>query len=302
MLKAYDKNKKIKISYKDIIDKKEKYYCPECLNNLIFVNARFKIKHFRHKVASDCSFEPETQRHLEMKLFFQKRFGLSDDDYALLLDDQGGVCAICGKPLVGHCLNKKYRYYQCSSARPYENSEKVCQARYVRADDLENNVWSRTQEIIRDPGIVLAEIQRQLSEVSDGVSNDSIDAEIQELEKYISRYEQRRSNLLEALELGEFDRDEVLDRLSKVKRLRFEAEAQLKDLLKIRDNLFNLANAKIKLGQLYERVIENLQTCTPELKILIFDALDIKVFASTDKVEIQGVIPLESPTTAQTSA
>ena len=115
-------------------------------------------------------------------------------------------------------------------------------------------------------------------------------------------YEQRRSNLLEALELGEFDRDEVLDRLSKVKRLRFEAEAQLKDLLKIKDNLFNLANAKIKLDQLYERVIENLQTCTPELKKLIFDALDIKVFASTDKMEIQGVIPLELPTTAQTSA
>ena len=227
------------------------------------------------------------------------RTGRPKHDYLLR---HHAFCAICGKPLVGHCLNKKYRYYQCSSARPYENSEKVCQARYVRADDLENNVWSRTQEIIRDPGIVLAEIQRQLSEVSDGVSNDSIDAEIQELEKYISRYEQRRSNLLEALELGEFDRDEVLDRLSKVKRLRFEAEAQLKDLLKIRDNLFNLANAKIKLGQLYERVIENLQTCTPELKILIFDALDIKVFASTDKVEIQGVIPLESPTTAQTSA
>ncbi|MFC1874479.1 hypothetical protein ACFLYX_04170 [Chloroflexota bacterium] len=28
---------------------------------------------------------------------------------------------LCGKPLVGHCLNKKYRYYQCSDARPYEN-------------------------------------------------------------------------------------------------------------------------------------------------------------------------------------
>lgn len=26
------------------------------------------------------------------------RFALSDKDYALLLEDQGGVCAICGKP------------------------------------------------------------------------------------------------------------------------------------------------------------------------------------------------------------
>jgi hypothetical protein len=33
-------------------------------------------------------------------------------------------CAVCGKPLVGHVLNKKYRYYQCNSARPYENHGK----------------------------------------------------------------------------------------------------------------------------------------------------------------------------------
>ena len=34
---------------------------------------------------------------------------------------------------------------------------------------------------------------------------------------------------------------------------------------------------------------------------MAFDALDIKVNASTDAVEIQGVIPLDLPTTARTS-
>jgi len=37
------------------------------------------------------------------------------------------------------------------------------------------------------------------------------------------------------------------------------------------------------------------------MKLLTLEALDIKVYASTDKVEIQGVIPLELPTTARTS-
>jgi len=42
---------------------------------------------------------------------------------------------------------------------------------------------------------------------------------------------------------------------------------------------------------------------TAEIKRLAFDALDIKVYASRDKTEIRGVIPLESlPTIAQTSA
>ena len=64
----------------------------------------------------------------------------------------------------------------------------------------------------------------------------------------------------------------------------------------------SLTDAKLKLGQLYDRVIENLQNCTLEVKRLALDALDIKVYASTEQVEIHGVIPLELPTTARTSA
>ena len=37
------------------------------------------------------------------------------------------------------------------------------------------------------------------------------------------------------------------------------------------------------------------------MKKLNLKALDIKAYASTDKVEIRGVLPLELPTTAQTS-
>lgn len=47
---------------------------------------------------------------------------------------------------------------------------------------------------------------------------------------------------------------------------------------------------------------KNLQDSSPEIIKLALDALDIKVYASTERVEIQGVIPLESPTTARTSA
>jgi hypothetical protein len=41
----------------------------------------------------------------------------------------------------------------------------------------------------------------------------------------LQNYEQRRSNLLEAMELGEFEKDEILDRLNNIKRLRHEDEA-----------------------------------------------------------------------------
>ena len=59
-----------------------------------------------------------------------------------------------------------------------------------------------------------------------------------------------------------------------------------------------------RLSQIYDRVLENLQHATPEIKALALDALDIRVYAKgTNNVEIQGVIPLDLvlPTIARTS-
>ena len=81
------------------------------------------------------------------------------------------------------------------------------------------------------------------------------------------------------MELGEFEKDEVLDRLNNIKCLRQEDEVRLTDLRKTRENLASLANANIKLNELYSRVLDNLERSTPEIKALALDALDIKVYA-----------------------
>jgi hypothetical protein len=132
-----------------------------------------------------------------------------------------------------------------------------------------------------------------------------MDDEIKELRKTLHNYEQRRGNLLEAMELGEFGKDEILDRLNNIKRLQHEDEARLDDLLKTREHLASLANAKVKINELYDTVMDNLEHPTPEIKALTLDALDIKVYVNNiEDLEIQGVIPLElaSSTTEQTSA
>jgi len=74
----------------------------------------------------------------------------------------------------------------------------------------------------------------------------------------------------------------------------------LTDLVKTRGNITGLVEAKIKLGQLYESILENLKDATPEVKGLALDALDIRVYASTERSEIQGVIPLALPTIERT--
>jgi len=200
-------------------------------------------------------------------------------------------CAICGKPMVGHCMNKRFRYYQCSNNRIYENSGRKCHGLLIRANELEEKVWNKTREVLENPEVVL----KHLAEATDQKNIDSLEKDIKELENNLLNYEKRRSNLLEAKELGEFGKNEILDRLSNIKHFRIEDEIKLGDLKKTRDNISSLANAKIKLNHLYNNVMDNLQDST----------IEIKVYAKgNDTVEIQGIIPLElaSSTTAQTSA
>ena len=103
----------------------------------------------------------------------------------------------------------------------------------------------RTREVLSNTDVILG----KLGETSDKASLNSLDTEIRELENPLRNYERRRSNLLEAMELGEFEQDEILDRLNNIKRLRRENEIQLNDLMKTRDHLTSLANAKVKLGE-----------------------------------------------------
>ncbi len=102
------------------------------------------------------------------------------------------------------------------------------------------------------------------------------------------------------MELGEFDKNEVLDRLNNVQRLSMEASDELKDLLALKENTTRLAEAKLKVGELYDGVLSNLQNCDQGTKAPALDARHVRFYASADKLEIQGVIPLELPTIART--
>lgn len=72
MLRAINEKNENCLSFEKI-DKSKKFHCPRCSNEVIFVDAILRIKHFRHKVESNCEPEPETLKHIEMKHFMLKK-------------------------------------------------------------------------------------------------------------------------------------------------------------------------------------------------------------------------------------
>jgi septal ring factor EnvC (AmiA/AmiB activator) len=81
--------------------------------------------------------------------------------------------------------------------------------------------------VLEKPEIVLS----QLADTGNADTLDTINAEIKNLEKKVRSYEQRRANLLQAIEWDEFTKDEILDRLNNLRRQRLEDETKLNDLL-----------------------------------------------------------------------
>ncbi len=51
---------------------------------------------------------------------------------------------------------------------------------------------------------------------------------------------------------------EILDRLNTIKRPRHEDEIKLNELVETREHLTSLADAKVKLSELYHLVLDNL--------------------------------------------
>jgi site-specific DNA recombinase len=224
------------------------------------------------------------------------RTGRAKHDYLL---KHHAFCYICKRPLVGHCLGRKYRYYQCIATGPVENKRQICQAPLIRSNELEETVWEKVKEVLRNRQLVIAEIKKLRTEINGSFNN--FEDEIRILEKKRKEYKKRRTNLLEAMELGEFEKDEILDRLNKLKLLTNENETKLKRLEDMRAHITSLENAHVKLDEIHKAVLENIENCADDVKKLALDALDIKAYASTDNVEIHGVLPLALPTTGQTS-
>lgn len=86
MITAINKNdgKRIFSCYEEhlkyILDNKDSLKCPNCENQLIFVNCTKKIKHFRHKSICNCEWERETEEHLSMKRFIIDKMDLEPEN------------------------------------------------------------------------------------------------------------------------------------------------------------------------------------------------------------------------------
>jgi site-specific DNA recombinase len=222
------------------------------------------------------------------------------------------VCMECGSPVVGACLSRKHRYYHCRNTSPTSVKGKACNARYIRADYIEDMVWKNVRDILENPEVIITELKRQADEHSKQSLKESYsDKEIVKLEKKIRNYGKQERQLISLLGHGEVTKDYVLDEINRLKNECQADEQELQRIKEAKDRLSYIADAEIKLNEFCQRVRHNLRSATIQDKRLALEALDIRITASNQRMDIKGIVPVEFPTSpsstdvttiAQTSA
>jgi site-specific DNA recombinase len=206
------------------------------------------------------------------------------------------ICGYCGSPLAGSYMNHRFRYYHCRGTYPTATREKKCSARYIRADYLEDVTWQNIKEVLSRPEIVLASVSEQL-ELEQNVPGTTLAKEIQKLKQRLKSYETQEKQLIQLLRYEEVTPDAVLDEINQLKKDRESDKQKLGSYVLTKERIASLENAELKLKDYCRQLHKDLDNATFQEKRDILEMLAIKVTATPEQVEIQGVILLDTTAT-----
>jgi len=199
------------------------------------------------------------------------------------------VCGYCGSPLVGSCLRGDYRYYCCRGTYPTASRQKICNARYIRAEWLEGVVWEKVKSVLCYPELLLTEIGEQSEVEEASISSRAIEEEIRELSRKIKQYAGQERRLIKALKVG-FASEMVLDEMNQTKKEKEADQVRLVSLVETRENIAKVGDYKGKLKELCTRIVPELDNCTSQDKKDAYKYLDLRIRATPDGADMKGYL------------
>jgi len=208
-------------------------------------------------------------------------------------------CPYCGSRLTGTLLGHKYRYYQCAGTKHTVLRKSFCKAKYIKADWLEHITFEGVSEAMQHPEVILASIKKQIDQTNSNQGENDIDREITRLNNKIKSYDGRRKKIMSLFSYEAFTKDELLDQINEINKEKQADEQRLAELLQTKNALNQLKETEIKLQE-YQKTTHDL--ATGQGKALALAALNIKVYATRDNVDVKGNYPPDYVTIARTWA
>jgi site-specific DNA recombinase len=199
-------------------------------------------------------------------------------------------CGVCGRTMVG-CSKKKpsgdWLFYRCIS-NVKSNYYDKCPQPSIAASTIEPFVWNEITKILKNPQLVIQELNRQRGGGRATTEAEQILAENQL--KSITKEEQRY--------LRQYGRGIIDDKMlsTEIDRLRKETEITTAELLSLKERQKAFLEADTQLenvSQVLNTLVQRLDNADFELKKLAISALDLQIGLTGKSIVINGSIPSE---------
>jgi len=219
------------------------------------------------------------------------------------------VCSKCGRIYRGTAQSYsrkdgslyERRTYRCGGSDPRVSN--VCDGKLIVADEAEAAVWDFAQNLLRNPALIVAELERQ----RDAQDTTEIESEIDSVRKSIERVDTRKQRIASlTLKIEDDDEREAYFKRERAaitadtERLR--ADEQRLVARKMRDVITSDKIADIEA--FCARWCANLGTLTADEKRRVLSALNFKVTVEEDgtRLLVEGYVPCGCITLRQSNS
>jgi len=204
------------------------------------------------------------------------------------------VCAHCGYAFYrmstharGHPA--RYRYYRCLGSDRRRPAGRVCNARPVPVDQLDNLVWEQVWQLLNEPKLIEREIERRLQEHR---QSSPLEQRKENVQREVSRLGQQTDKLIDAYQEGLIDLLELRHRIPELRKRQSALQRELESL-----NLRSIEhNRLVEMSVSIERFTGQLrgsaQILDVEQKQKIVRLLVREVVVGPDSITIHHSIPL----------
>jgi site-specific DNA recombinase len=206
------------------------------------------------------------------------------------------VCQRCGYAYYRtstRTSKRKLHYYRCLGSDDYRYQHgRVCQNRPVRQDYLDALVWEKVMELLQDPMLIRAEIERRL----EAIQNASPTKRRQEgLRKESARLQNSIGRLLDAYQEDLIALEELRRRMPELRKRQQAVEAQRQAL----EEQVKDSQGYLRLADTLEAFLARLQEHAETLDVIerqkILRLVVKEVLVDEDTITIKHAIPITGP-------
>jgi site-specific DNA recombinase len=212
------------------------------------------------------------------------------------------VCKSCGYAYYRtstRTSKRKLYYYRCLGSDNYRFPKgRVCQNRPIRQDHLDGIIWQKVVELLSNPDLVKAEINRRVEEIQ---SSNPTKRRKESIEKELLRLGNNIQRLLDAYQEDLIKIEELRDRMPQLRKRQKALQSELASL----ECALSDQKAVFRLATNIESFLDQLKSAADTLSVegrqKVLRLIVREILIDDETVTIKHSIPLPNSTITEKS-